>query len=40
MPCVTDEALIVINKMVLHVTEETESARGISLMILAYTANG
>ena len=40
MPCVTDEAVIVINKMVLHVAEEAESARGIVLISLAYSTNG
>jgi hypothetical protein len=39
MPCVTDEAVILINKMVLRVTEEAESARGILLMISAYSTS-
>jgi hypothetical protein len=40
MPCVTDEAVIVINKMVLQVAEEAEFASGILLMILAYSTKG
>jgi len=40
MLCVIDEAVIVINKLVLHVAEEAESARGIVLISLAYSTNG